>query len=294
MSEKPNLDVVVFGAAGVDTCAYIGTNELDLSREGTFSQNLDYVGGSGGFSARIYAQLGYRVAFAGYVGDDYQGRFIAGELQNDGIETHLWHDPAGTRRSVNIMYKDGRRKNFYDGKGSMNLQPDLDAARKLIKRARFVHFSIENWTRYLLPVARELGVTITTDLQDVPALNDPYRQDYIEAADVLCSSATNQPDPSDWLTELLAQRPARPVVVGMGSRGCALAMRDGIKFFPPAELPDAPVVDTNGAGDGLATGFNSAYILDGLPPEEAIKRGLKIARRICSLKATSSGLVTKD
>ena len=32
--------------------------------------------------------------------------------------------PAGTSRSINFMYGDGRRKNFYDGKSHLQLQPD--------------------------------------------------------------------------------------------------------------------------------------------------------------------------
>ncbi|WP_437930549.1 PfkB family carbohydrate kinase [Sorangium sp. So ce291] len=52
------------------------------------------------------------------------------------------------------------------------------------------------------------------------------------------------------------------MVVGMGARGCALATRDGVRYFPPVAL-DLPVVDTNGAGDGLAVGFLVSHVLEG-------------------------------
>ncbi len=48
----------------------------------------------------------------------------------------------------------------------------------------------------------------------------------------------------------------------MGARGCALGTREAIEFFPPVEM-EAPVIDTNGAGDALAVGFLSSYVLDG-------------------------------
>jgi hypothetical protein len=76
-------------------------------------------------------------------------------------------DPLGTARSINIMYRDGRRKNFYDGKGHMLLQPDLKACRALLTGAGLAHVNIPNWARQLLPIARGLGVPIACDIQDV-------------------------------------------------------------------------------------------------------------------------------
>ncbi len=177
---KP-LDAVVIGAIGVDTNVFLGKDEVDFTVEANFSQNLDYVGGAGGYGCRGFAQLGYQTGFIGAIGGDHNGAFIAEELQRDNIETLFFIDPKGSRRSVNIMYKDGRRKNFYDGKGSLDLQPDLERGREFLKRCRVgavVHFSIENW-------ARELGLTISCDLQDLVSIEDSYRQDFIKAADIL-------------------------------------------------------------------------------------------------------------
>ena len=79
-------------------------------------------------------RLGLRTAFVGALGDDPMGDFIRRELAGDGIEALLFPDPLGTHRSVNFMYPDGRRKNFYDGKGQMDVTPDLAACRRLLAR----------------------------------------------------------------------------------------------------------------------------------------------------------------
>ena len=64
-----------------------------------------------------------------FIGDDYHGTFVRRELKKDGINLDgVFVDPKGTRRSVNFMYKDGRRKNFYDGKGAMDIRPDVKSA----------------------------------------------------------------------------------------------------------------------------------------------------------------------
>nr|NIV34010.1 carbohydrate kinase family protein [Anaerolineae bacterium] len=109
------FEVVVVGNVGIDTNVYIAGSDIDFTVESNFTENLDYVGQAGGYSSRGYAQLGRRTAFIGYVGDDYQGQFIRREFARDGIDTAaLFIDAAGTSRSINFMYRDGRRKNFYD------------------------------------------------------------------------------------------------------------------------------------------------------------------------------------
>lgn len=288
------LDVVVVGNAGVDTNVYFYTEDIDFSVEANFTQNVDYVGQAGGYTARGFAQLGKRTAFIGALGEDHNGAFVRGELEKDGVETTgVFTDPAGTARSVNFMYKDGRRKNFYDGKGHMTLHPDLEKCRAIFSRAKLAHFNIPNWARELLPLARELGLPISCDIQDVVDLADPYRQDFIRAADILFFSAANYPDPTPLIHRFLADNPARTVVVGRGAQGCMLATREGVRTFGPATLPE-PVVDTNGAGDALAVGFLSSYVLDGFSLEQSILRGQLAARYTCTKKATSSDLITTD
>jgi sugar/nucleoside kinase (ribokinase family) len=291
MIEK-QFDVVVVGNVGIDTNVYLPGREIDFSVEANFTENLDYVGQAGGYTSRGYAQLGHKTAFIGTVGDDFSGRFIRETFSRDGIDTSaLFIDPLGTGRSINFMYGDGRRKNFYDGKGHMEFEPDLDICRAVLAQARLAHFNIPNWARYLLPMARELGLTMAVDIQDVITIDDPYRQDFVDAADILFLSATNHPDPTSLIETLLRRKPEQTVIVGRGAAGCALGTQAGIRFFPAEEM-DAPVVDTNGAGDGLAVGFLSSFVLDGYTTDVSIRRGQIAARHNCTLKASSSQLIT--
>lgn len=287
-------EVVVIGNIGIDTNVFSHSGVIDFSVESNFTENLDYIGQAGGYTSRGYAQLGRRTAFIGHVGDDANGHFIRATLARDGIETTaLFTDPAGTARSINFMGRDGRRKNFYDGKGHMSLEPDLNACRQALTGARLAHCHLPNWARRLLPLARELGLTIACDIQDVVKLDDPYRQDFIQAADILFFSAANHPDPTPLIDACLRRRRDQIIIVGRGAHGCALGTQDGIEFFPPVTL-DLPLVDTNGAGDGLAVGFLSSFVLDGYPIRAAIRRGQITARYTCSLKATTDRLISAD
>lgn len=286
-------EVIVISNVGVDTNVFLYGADVDFSVEANFSENLDTVGQAGGYSSRGYAALGRSVAFIGHVGDDFAGRHVRAVLAADGIDTRtLFTDPAGTARSVNLMYRDGRRKNFYDGKGHMTLVPDPAICRDVLRGARLAHVHLANWARHLLPAARELGLVIACDLQDVVDAADPYRQAFVEAADILFFSAANYDDPTPLINRFAAGRPERIIVAGMGARGCALGAGGAVRFYPPVAL-DAPVVDSNGAGDSLAAGFLSSYVLDGYGLADAILRGQIAARHACTLRGTSDGLIDR-
>jgi acarbose 7IV-phosphotransferase len=288
-----DLDIVVIGAIGIDTSVFLQGQDIDLTVEANFTRNVDYVGQAGGYCSRGWAQLGYQTGFIGFIGDDGNGQCVRNALACDGIEAILFVDPAGTRRSVNFMYQDGRRKNFYDGRGAMSIEPDLEVCGQMLRRTRLAHFNIENWARYLLPLAQEADLVISCDIQDLVLLDDPYRRDFIVAADVLFFSAVNFPDPSEITNRLLKDKPDQIIIVGMGHRGCMLATRQEQRFFEPVSFSD-PVVDTNGAGDGLAVGFLSSYYLNGYSLEDALLRGQIVARYTCTQQADTDHLMNRS
>ena len=291
---KDRFDVVVIGSVGVDTNVYFHDDGPDFEVESNFTENIDYVGQAGGYASRGYAQLGKQTAFIGYLGEDHLGQFIREEFAHDGIDTSgLFIDPMGTKRSINFMYPDGRRKNFYDGKGNMHLHPDMDRCRLILSQSRLVHFNIPNWARHLLPLACELGLKIAVDLQDVVTAEDPYRQDFIHQADLLFFSAVNYEDPQTLIDTFLAIKPSLTILSGMGARGCAVGTQDAVRYFPAVEL-EMPVIDTNGAGDALAVGFLSSYLMDGYSLEDSVLRAQIAARYTCTQKASSSQLISMD
>lgn len=285
---------VVVGNIGIDTNVYFPGDKIDFSVEANFTTNIDMIGQAGGYASRGYTRLGVSTSFIGYVGADHNGEFIRHTLEKEKIDTTaLFIDPAGTSRSINLLYKNGQRKNCYDGKSHMTLHPPLSVCEQVFSGASLAHFNIPNWARELLPIARDKGSKIACDIQDVVDVNDPYRLDFVRAADFLFFSAANYDDPSPLIRVYLALNPALVVICGMGARGCTLGTSQDIRHFPAIEL-DLPVVDTNGAGDSLAVGFLTSHVLEGLPLEESILRGQIVARYKCGIKASSSSLITKD
>lgn len=302
LPEKPSKtptknSIAVVGAIGIDTNIYFSTNAINFDVEANFTQNLDYIGQAGGYVSRGYAQLGYPTAFIGFVGNDWQGRWIRHILEHDHINiTALDMDPQGTKRSINFMYPNGERKNFYDGKGHMELDPPYKASRDIFQHAQFAHFALMNWSRHLLPIAKAAHIPIAVDLQDIEHVSDPYRQEFIAQADILFFSTVNHPNPMQVIQYILQRNHTTNllVIAGMGARGVAIATRSKVMFYDSVEISQHPIIDTNGAGDGLAVGFLSSYLIEGYSLEQSILRGQIVARYTCGIKASTDTLITQS
>lgn len=289
-----DFDIVVIGNVGIDTNIYLDENEVNFDREADFPENLDCVGQAGGYTARGFAQLGYRTAFIGYVGGDFSGRYILDAFAKDSINTDaVFIDPAGTSRSANFMFPDGRRKTFYDGKSHMHLEPDLEQCAAILDRTKHMHCNIPHWARHLLPLAKQGGISISCDVQDIIDINSDYHSDFIKYADILFFSTVNHTSPEDIMQQILAKHPEKIIISGMAGRGCAVATNAGIEFFDAVNIPQV-VIDCNGAGDGLAVGFLSAHWFEHRTIPESILRGQFVARHTCTQKGTSDHLITKS
>ncbi len=271
---------VVVGAFGIDTNVYpVGER---VGTEMTFAQTTDGLGQAGCYSALAAAALGVRTHAIAALGDDRAGAWVRDELSAAGVAVTELRDPAGTHRSVNIVEADGSRRNYFDPRGSSSTEVDIEACRAALQGASVVHVHLDEWARSILPLAREAGATVSCDLQDVADLDDPYRADFVATADVLFMSAVNLDDPGSAARHLAARRSGLVVVVGAGTDGCLVAHDGRVDAFPAVELPLAPIVDTNGAGDNLAVGFLVARVMDGLPLDRAVGRAQLGARWICT------------
>ena len=278
--------ITVVGNPGLDTLVVLAEDHPDLEADGHFVRNVDTVGHAAAFTARACARLGHTTRILGSTGADVIGGLVRGVLAADGVDTSLlFDDPAGTARSVNFVRPDGRRTFFYDGGSHMTLKPPQASVEAALSGTDLVLASLPNWARDVVARARSLGLPVAVDLQDVRDPADPYRADFIAAADYLFASAAHLDDPVAAAVAWFAAGPASMVVFGMGARGAMLVQRGGggpiVTAQPPPEL-DLPIVDTTGAGDSLATGFLDGLLFAGLSATDALHRGQVLARIVAS------------
>ncbi|MGB9375249.1 MAG: carbohydrate kinase family protein [Jiangellales bacterium] len=301
MTTSTALDVAVIGAVGVDTVVYPPDSwSWGGQSEGTLAEIQHVVAHGGGYAARGYAALGYRTAFVGHVGQDADGALVRATLAADGVDLSACVTSGRTAHSVNVMSTDGSRRNFYDPR-LVGVQPPSESdVAGLLSRTRMVHVNIPDWARTLIEPARRRGVVVAVDVQDTPGAHDAYRLDFVRGADLLFASAAQLDDPESYARWAMTAGPASLVVMGLGPDGCLVVQRDGpaervavVELSPdPVTGVAPPVVDTNGAGDSLAVGVASALVIDRLPLDAAVRRGLLCARWCCSLRGSSDGLLS--
>ncbi len=284
-----DYDICVVGAVGVDTNCYLYSETIDYINEANFTENIDGVGQAGGYCARLSKALGNRTYFFGFIGNDWQGEMIRQRFVEEQIEHRFFLEKKGTKRSVNIVSKDGSRKNFYDGKSAMDIIVNPDDFKEQFRNSQVIHFNIVNWTRQLLAEAKKSQCVLSSDLQDIPSLDDPYRKDYLEQADVIFFSGVNLHEPTSVLKDLMTKYPEKQFFCTLGKEGCIY--NDGYKIaIQNAVELDRKIVDTNGAGDSFAMGTLTS-LLRGFNLHDAVFRGQICARYTCTLKADTRGFL---
>jgi sugar/nucleoside kinase (ribokinase family) len=285
---EDDLDVLVLGGAGVDTIVYVPELPLPDADSRLVEGVQARAGHTGDFVALGLSRLGLRVHHLDVVGDDPEGDLVRAFHREHGIPLTAPCAPDGTRRAVNLVGPDGRRASLYDGvRGGGHYPPETVAA--LAARARHAHVSITQPSAEALPLLREAGVTVSTDLHDWDG-EAAHHLPYALAADLVFLSAVALPaDPEPTMRRIAEQGRARVVVVTAGAKG-ALQLVDGrISRIPPA-APPAPVVDSNGAGDAFAAGYLYG-LLRGAGPERCGRLGAIAGAWACTVPATATDAV---
>lgn len=285
------LDVFVIGGVGVDTIVRVPGLPLPATETIHVDPVETYVGHTGHGVALGCHLLGLQAGLADVLGDDAEGRRIRQLYDDLRMPLHVVLHPSGTRRSVNLVAPDGRRLALYDARQPAGLRVDPDLWRPSVERALHVHVSIMDFARDALSDALAADCTISTDLHDWDGRND-YHKDFATAADIVFVSTSALPD--DAIEWIFANGRAEVVVAMAGADGSYLHVRGAEpEHLPAVELPDRPVVDTNGAGDAYVAAF-LARRLDGVSWYDAAHAGSVAGAWACGSPGTHTDLITAE
>ncbi|MGS2615985.1 carbohydrate kinase family protein [Micromonospora sp. LZ34] len=275
-------DLLVIGGLGVDVRVRVPALPLPAADSVTVDPIDLRIGNTGAGVALAAHALGLRVAVLDVLGADPAGDVVRAALARTGVHTVLAEDPAGTRRSVNLVDPAGRRMSLYDPRPWRGPAPFAPAELTgLVRDAAHVHLSIMDWTLGLLPALRgalSAGAAISTDLHDWDGAN-PYHRPFAEVTDLVLVSGVRLAGSAAPLAAALAPR---TVVVTRGAAGAELHP-GGNRV--PAATPPGPVVDTNGAGDAFAAGLIAARLRGAALPDAAA-----YAARVAAAACTHDGM----
>lgn len=288
-----DVDVLVLGGAGVDTIVYVPELPLPYADSYMIDGGIRArAGQTGDFVALGLVALGLRVHHLDFLGDDPEGDLVRALHREKGIALTAIPQPAGTKRAVNLVGPDGRRLSLYDNsRGRPGDRFPQDTLRTLAAASRHAHVSITHPCAEALPVLREAGVGISTDLHNWDGEN-PYHEAFAHEADVVFVSVTALTDPEATMRRIAGRGRAEVVVATAGAKGAYL-LADGELTHVPAAAPPGPVVDSNGAGDAFASAFLFGR-LNGEPPHRCAEFGALAGAYACTVPSTDSAALPRE
>ena len=286
-------DVLVLGGAGVDTIVYVPELPLPYADSYMIERGIrTRAGQTGDFVALGLAALGLRVHHLDMLGDDPEGDLVRALHRDNGIALTAVPHPAGTKRAVNLVGPDGRRLSLYDVSRTQGEDrfPE-DTVRALAGASRHAHVAITQPCAHALPVLREAGVTVSTDLHDWDGRNT-YHEPFAYAADVVFLSAAALTDPERTMRRIADRGRAEVVVATAGAKGAYLLADEELTHIPPV-APPAPVVDSNGAGDVFAAAFLHGW-LNRETPQRCALYGTIAGAHACTIPSTETAAMSRD
>ncbi|KUN26126.1 sugar kinase [Streptomyces antibioticus] len=290
---SPETDVLVLGGAGVDTIVHVP--ELPLPYADSYMIEPGIVsraGQSGDFVALGVHALGLRAHHLDVVGDDHEGDLVRALHRDRGIPFTEVRSASGTKRAVNLVGPDGRRLSLYDvTRGQEADRFPEGTLRTLAGAARHAHVVITHPCAHALPILRECGVTVSTDLHNWDGAN-PYHEAFALGADLVFLSTTALADPEATMRDVAARGRASVVVATAGADGAYL-LADGELIHVPAVEPPAAVVDSNGAGDAFAAAFLLGR-LEGADPLRCARYGAVAGAYACTVPSKRADAIGRD
>ncbi|MFJ8861714.1 adenosine kinase [Streptomyces sp. NPDC102451] len=286
-------DVLVLGGAGVDTIVHVPRLPLPFADSYMIRPGIETrAGQSGDFVALGLHALGLRTHHLDTIGDDHEGDLVRALHRDRGIPLTAVPAPGGTKRAVNLVGPDGRRLSLYDATRSRDSDRfDEPTVRELAAVTRHAHVVITQPCASTLPVLREAGVTVSTDLHDWDGV-DPYHEAFALQADLVFLSTTALTDPERTMRDIADRGRARTVVATAGAAGSYL-LYDGELTHTPVVTPPAPVVDSNGAGDAFASAFLLGR-LSGEHPRRCALYGAVAGAYACTVPSTRTDAIGRE
>lgn len=254
-------------------------------------------------------RLGHSTAFLGMVGDDAFGRYLAGVLEKEGVDTTGLRFCPGQRTPLALVHLDpsgDRSFSFYRGPSADLAMTPGDVDTGVIDAASMFHFSavcltdepVRAATHFAAQYAKDRGKLISFDPNWRPLLwkSTPEAREQMlwgcSLADVLKVSQEEM----ELLTgtaelvpgaQALAAMGPRLVFVTLGGEGCWFHCRQGAGKTAAHQVA---VADTTGCGDAFVGAVAARLLerggLEGLTVAQAeeIARFAGAAGSLCATK----------
>ena len=177
--------------------------------------------------AKALATLGHSITVTSIIGRDLSARMIRTALADDSIDDRfvLSHIEQ-TTQSVALYNADGNRRFFTDPKDMREQAYPPQLFAQATKGCDALVLTNVPYNKALVPLAKQTGKPIATDVHRLSSLDDGDNQSFLEAADILFMSGEQAPEsPHLWAQRVMERY--HPSVLGIGLVLMARCWRSG-------------------------------------------------------------------
>ncbi len=236
--------------------------------------------------------LGENVKIVSLLGNDQEADYAESVLKEEGFGIEfLKRSLKNTPQSIVINDKTGRRKIYCDLKDYQDAVFEQAKLEEALSDCKIAIVCNSNFSRPLLRLSKDKGVTIATDVHVLSDIHDSYNKDFMDYADILFLSHENIPyEACYFLKDLKNEYNNSIIVLGMGSHGALIYIRKENAIYYMKSVFTREVVNTVGAGDALFSCFIH-YHSKGYEPLEALKRAQVFASYKIGANGAANGFI---
>jgi sulfofructose kinase len=277
-----HVDVLCVGHASYDLV--FAVDHHPQADEKTFAQQFISCGGGPAANAAVtVSRLGFKSAFAGYLGNDYFGQRNLEEFEKASVNTDLIARGDSPTPVSTIWVKPDGKRTLVNYKGSTRplAASKLDFSRCRSKVVLFDGHEPDIVSSELIKIMQGGNIATVLDAGSVHrgTLKLLKLVDYTVASQKFSCEYTGKDDPEQAAVELSRYCPS--VVITLGERGLVWKNIRGSGTLPAFSVA---AVDTTGAGDA----FHGAFAA-GLAAGKSWRELLEYAAAVAALCCTKYG-----
>ncbi|MHC1778145.1 MAG: carbohydrate kinase family protein [Lentimicrobium sp.] len=249
-------NVFIAGGVSIDSIIYLPEFPEPIPQTIHECRFIETIGSTGSGKALNLCRLGFDVSLHAMIGNDGYGRRAVELLKHPNIDFSYDISPEGTERHTNLMNAAGERISIFTQNIPENPEIDYQQFTQLIADADLVVVNLSGYTKKILPMVKEHGKPVWTDLHDYDGQN-PWHNDFVKYSDFILMSSDNMPDYRPFMMRMMNEG-KELVVVTHGKKGSTGLDRYG-NWYEVEAIPGVELVDSNGAGDAYFSGFLYGY-----------------------------------
>lgn len=251
------MNILVVGTAGIQVTIPIEKFPLEYRTIQLMDDLVTTdVAGVGYSAIQILNRLGAETTFLTGIGNDSYAEIIKEKVLSAGSKVLYEIKDKESLISVILYDKEGNRMILREGRMDYLYKMNPDVYKDL-GEYDVALITLAGFSKELLPILKEKGIPIVTDMQTSNNLTNEFGKPFMEHSDIIFFSNDHfEGDLKEEVKRLYKKYQFEVIGVGLGKEGCLIYTDDEFYQVKP---PKVNVVNTVGAGDTLFSTFVHYY-----------------------------------